>query len=191
MTLPFPERTWAAAIIMAAFTFVFLVHPTWNREPASPASEVLPVVVEIQGDVRHPDRYVLPGPKATLGEVLRAAGGVRSGAGERLSDDFLHQPVSNGMVIRVSRTGSGAHQFTMEPMSASMRLLLGIRLDVNEATFEELLSIPRMNPDVARAIVELRRERPLRNMEELARIPGVGPRTVERWRSFLWVRSER
>lgn len=184
-----PEKPWAAALLVAAFILALLAHRAWTRIPSLAPSTGLPVVVDIQGDVRHPDRYALPGPTASLSDALRAAGGPRASGRESLPEAIIHRVVPTGTIVRVRGTEAGTHDFTLEPMPASTRLLLGIPLDVNEASLDELLSIPRMKPDAAKAIVELRRERPWRDLQELRSIPGIGPRTVEKWQSFLVVRS--
>lgn len=186
-----PERSWAAALLVAAFILALLAHRAWTRIPSPAPWEGLPVVVDIQGDVRHPDRYALPGPTATLADALRAAGGLRTSGGKPLPAEVIRQPLPTGTIVRVRGSGADAPAFTLEPMPASTSVLLGIPLDVNEASLDELLSVPRMKPDAAKAIVELRRERPWRDLKELTSIPGIGPRTVERWQSFLVVRSRR
>lgn len=60
------------------------------------------------------------------------------------------------------------------------RLLEGRRLDLNRASAEELELLPRIGPTLARRIVEDRARRgPFRSVEELTRVRGIGPRTLE------------
>jgi competence ComEA-like helix-hairpin-helix protein len=49
------------------------------------------------------------------------------------------------------------------------------RVDLNTATLEELQRLPGVGPVAARRIVD---ERPFRSVEELARVPGFGPAKV-------------
>ncbi len=57
------------------------------------------------------------------------------------------------------------------------------RLNLNEATVEELEGLPGIGPARARAIVRWRDERGhFREFEELLEVPGIGPATLERLR---------
>ncbi|MHC4480689.1 MAG: ComEA family DNA-binding protein [Planctomycetota bacterium] len=54
------------------------------------------------------------------------------------------------------------------------------RLDVNTARDFELATLPRIGPKTARAIVEDReRNGPFGRLEDLTRVSGVGPATLE------------
>jgi competence ComEA-like helix-hairpin-helix protein len=78
---------------------------------------------------------------------------------------------------------------TVEGLPASLGLLLGIKLEVNQATAVELQALPRIGPGLAKRVVELRRRRgAFRSVEDLQRVKGIGPRTVERLRPFVSVR---
>jgi competence protein ComEA len=56
----------------------------------------------------------------------------------------------------------------------------GERIDPNTAPVEELARLPRVGPALARRIVEDReRNGPFRRADDLARVPGVGARLVE------------
>lgn len=70
-------------------------------------------------------------------------------------------------------------------MPAAPRLTLGEKLDVNRASADELMLVPQMKVDAAAAIVNRRRQSCWRSLAELEKIPGVGPKTVERWQLYL------
>lgn len=62
------------------------------------------------------------------------------------------------------------------------------RLNLNEASVEELESLPGIGPARARAIVRWREEQGLfRELEELLKVPGIGPATLERLRPLAGV----
>jgi competence ComEA-like helix-hairpin-helix protein len=57
----------------------------------------------------------------------------------------------------------------------------GERVDVDRAPDRELARLPRVSLALARRIVADRQERgPFRSLEGLDRVPGIGPRTLER-----------
>jgi competence ComEA-like helix-hairpin-helix protein len=53
-------------------------------------------------------------------------------------------------------------------------------VDVNRADEAALVTLPGIGPALARRIVEARRERPFRSLEDLTRVRGIGPATVAR-----------
>lgn len=58
-------------------------------------------------------------------------------------------------------------------------LLFGGRLDLNRASARALEALPSIGPNRARAIVAARRRDRFEGVSDLARIRGIGPRTVE------------
>jgi len=69
---------------------------------------------------------------------------------------------------------------------ARQALTAPVRLDVNTARPYELQLLPGIGEKTARAIVASREQQgPYRRLEELMRVPGIGPRTVERLRPHL------
>lgn len=63
-------------------------------------------------------------------------------------------------------------------------------IDLNEAARDELMRLPGIGEKTANAIIEFREERPFTSVEDLDRVPGIGPATIERIRPFLQVSRE-
>ena len=103
----------------------------------------------------------------------------------RLSDLTARLGVDrcDGRAVRAGelvRLGAGCH-VTAGPMPAMMRLTLGLPIDVNRASTDELRALPGIGPVLARRIVEHRRRHgPFLDVASLQRVRGIGPRTVER-----------
>jgi competence protein ComEA len=77
------------------------------------------------------------------------------------------------------------------PTPGARALLEGKPMDVNAATREELVLLPRVGPKLAERIEQDRREHgDFVRLEELSRVPGVGKRTVERLRGLLCAGEE-
>jgi competence ComEA-like helix-hairpin-helix protein len=72
---------------------------------------------------------------------------------------------------------------------AAATLLFGGRLDLNQATAEDLAALPGIGPERARRIVETRAERGGRfeRVSELLDVPGIGPKTLARLRAHVTV----
>ncbi len=64
--------------------------------------------------------------------------------------------------------------------AGALPLLFGGRLDLNRAPAHALEALPGIGPIRARAIVRARERRPFCALEELVRVPGIGPRSVAR-----------
>lgn len=59
-------------------------------------------------------------------------------------------------------------------------------VDVNQADWPELAQIPEIGETLARRIVESRRQQgPFADLDDLRRVRGIGPRTLERMRPYL------
>ncbi len=60
------------------------------------------------------------------------------------------------------------------------------RVDLNRATFEDLLRLPGIGPKRARQILRYRQSHgPFRRPEDLLAVPGIGPKTLERLRPYI------
>lgn len=60
-------------------------------------------------------------------------------------------------------------------------------VDLNRADTLALQALPGVGPALARRIVEARREAPFRTVEDLTRVRGIGPATLERLRALVTV----
>ena len=60
-------------------------------------------------------------------------------------------------------------------------------VNLNSASPEELRLIPGVGPARVRNILAYRRAHPFRTVDELARIKGIGRKTVRQWRQHLAV----
>lgn len=68
---------------------------------------------------------------------------------------------------------------------AAPPLLTGAPLDLNAAAARELAELPGVGAGTAAAIVA---GRPYASVDDLDRIPGVGPKTVAKLRAYVEVR---
>lgn len=60
------------------------------------------------------------------------------------------------------------------------------QVDINKAGWPELAELPRIGPTLAQRIVESRLEDgPFFDHDDLLRVPGIGPRTLEQMKKYL------
>lgn len=80
---------------------------------------------------------------------------------------------SHSVAVSCGGPGSG-------PVRGPARLLFGLPIDPNRADAETLEVLPGIGPSRAGAIVAGRESRPYRSVEDLQRVSGIGPVTVDR-----------
>lgn len=131
-----------------------------GEPPASPS-----VLVFVSGAVAHPGLYHLTA-SARIADALAAAGGLAPGADPgRLPNEA--GPVHDGRQINVPFLHAGSSRAAVS------------RLDLNEATADELRSVPGMPAGLPEAIVEHRRQwGPFASVSELGPDLGVDRATV-------------
>lgn len=79
----------------------------------------------------------------------------------------------------------GAPPPPARPPSVTLRRPVTGPVDPNTATVSELRSLPGIGPAIAARVVAARAERLFTDVDDLRRVRGIGPRTVERLRGRL------
>ncbi len=180
-----PRSQWAAITLLAIFISSILLVRLYRKD--LPPSDIppMPLTLAVAGDVKNPGVFLLAGPEVTVRQAVEAAGGLRGHLAGGACEGFDKALTRNGQLVRVACSGAGSAEILVEPMPAAARLTLGEKLEVNLASEEELMFVPQMKAGFAAAIVDRRRKQAWQNLDELEEIPGVGPKTVENWRSYL------
>lgn len=85
---------------------------------------------------------------------------------------------------RLRRTEDGACSLDEHPLDATVRLALGVPLDVNREPASGLEALPGVGPALARKIVQ---GRPYASLADLERVRGIGPKKRGALAPFLRV----
>jgi competence protein ComEA len=130
-----------------------------------PAPEVVhqDLVVVVHGEVARPGTYTLPWG-SRVGDLLAAAGGLTAAADPGLV--AAAAPLTDGRTVVV-------------PARHAPDGELG-RIDVNTASERLLTTLPGIGPVTARRLIE---GRPYHRLEDLLRVPGIGPARLEALRA--------
>ena len=144
------------------------------------------LAVHVAGQVRRPGLYRLPAG-SRVADAVEAAGGPAEGAW--LDGINLAAPLADGVQVYVP--GRDQADMGIPGGPGASRGFLGppLPLDLNRATAEQLEALPGIGPALAERIVAYRRQHgPFRRLEDLTRVSGVGPKTVEALRAYVTVR---
>jgi competence protein ComEA len=143
-------------------------------------------IAEAAGQVKRPGIYFFE-HNTSVKELLAAAGGLTT-AGS-IPNLILESPLPTGTRVDVSSSKEGMAIIKKDLMAARKRIVLGIPLDVNQATAEELALLPYVSPHQAAEIVRLReRKRRFERLEELLAVRGIDREDLKRLEYYLVVR---
>ena len=152
-----------------------------------------------------------------LNRALRADLRTIPGIGEKLADRIVEHRETNGSYASLDelRMVSGIGPATLTRLRAylrisSPRIVRGARpdtpaiqgpasvrkvttpttkIDLNRASAEQLRTLPGIGPTLTTRILDARRERPFRSVDDLRRVKGVGAKTLDKLRPFVEVGS--
>jgi len=116
-------------------------------------------------------------PYITVGEPQ----GVQTPSGSGESNDGSD---SRGREYRKKSRGTISER-PAERRSASQ--MLTQKVDLNTATEAELIRLPGIGPVLARRIIEYRQRHPFRNIEEIQRVKGIGPKKFAKLKPWITV----
>ena len=178
-----------------------VLHPPPTAVPTeapTPTATPAPLVVFVSGGVHRPGMYELPAG-ARVGDAVARAGGLVAEADPALVNQA--EPLFDGAQVHVplpqsprageassSGTGGPSAGLSGEPATADTgaagSTAGGGLVNVNTASLELLTTLPGIGPTKAAAIIA---ERPFNSVEELERVSGIGPKTVETLRPLVKV----
>jgi competence protein ComEA len=122
-------------------------------------------------------------PETSAREFLK-----KSGIGEFSAKDFR---LDDGMKITIG-SNSGRDDIIVSKIEADKRLALGMRLDINKTTEDELLLISGIGEVTAKKILDLRSKLGrFRNIEQLMEIKGIKEKKLARFRKYLYVEKQK
>jgi competence protein ComEA len=119
------------------------------------------------------------GPETTSGQLLKTAG-----IGEFLYPDFK---LNDGMKITINSV-SGKSDIVVTKIASAERLALGMPLDINQVTEDELLLIIGIGQATAEKILDLRSKLGrFRDIKQLMEIKGIKEKKLAEIRKYLYV----
>ena len=141
-------------------------------------------MVEVKGDVSKPGIYALDRAAATVGDAAAMAG-----CPWEVPAAVAPRKLISGQSLEVLRQETGI-AIRLGRMPGAALLACGLKLDLNSASLDELLLIPRMRAEIAASIIERRREKAWEKVDDLIEIRGVGPKTAQKLQAYLEISAD-
>lgn len=152
----------------------------FGSSPASPPDIPEKIYfVEVQGVVPRPGIYSFTRPP-NLAEVWTLAERPGQPAESK-------QALVSGSSISVGADGS----FNIGRMAGAQLMVLGLALDLNRATAEDLQAVPGIGPALARRIITYREGHgPFTRVEDLLEVKGIGEKSLAKIQHYLAIGSD-
>ncbi|PWK16013.1 ComEA family DNA-binding protein [Tumebacillus permanentifrigoris] len=175
-----------AGVLMAGSVYLYGGKPQVEQAPptattvADAAAKPEPgqaVRVHVKGEVNTPGVYQLPADSRVI-DAVQAAGGAKSDA----DTDKLNMAavLKDGGEVVVPKSGA-------EPVASAPKSSTG-KLNLNQATAEELDKLPGIGSTRAQAIVQYRdNEGRFLSIDDLKKVPGFGVKLIDQIRDKVTV----
>jgi competence protein ComEA len=135
------------------------------------------VVVHVAGAVRHPGVYTLRAG-SRVQDALRRAGGPRAGAAPDAINLAARLADGQQVVVPV-RVTAGTPAGAPATDAADPQATASGPVDLNTATADQLDQLDGVGPAIAAKIIAWRTEHGgFRSVDDLAQIPGIGPKRL-------------
>jgi DNA uptake protein ComE-like DNA-binding protein len=162
-----------ALVALAVFlTVIKMFIPLWGTSATLPEpfskKDIGTLTIALYMDGQERGVYFMP-PGATIADLMRAAGATRSP--EFDSEVDYHRLLTGDKVYLNSVASSPP---VIGRMSAAQSLALDLPVDINQASFDDLVLVPGIGESTAARIIALREAKGgLRSREELKELSGI------------------
>jgi competence ComEA-like helix-hairpin-helix protein len=139
-----------------------------------------PLVVKLSTHSCQGGIYYLPEETTLL--TLFSIAGVKHQ--DQFDQNVLARRLITGDAVAVKTDG----RLTLDQMNAAERIAVGLAIDLNRATVDELMLIPGIGESTALKIVHFRETSgPFKKVSDLTKISGIKEKILKRWERFFYL----
>lgn len=167
-----------AAVCLFSFISMRMDHRAVHIAHGDPSDGA--VVVKLSAGSGQGGIYYLPA-KTTLSALFNIAGVKHQ---DRFDQNMFARPLITGQTITVETH----ERLILDQMNAAERLALGLAIDLNRATVEELMLIDGIGESTAAGIVHFRETSgPFKKVSDLTKISGIKEKKLKRWERLFYL----
>jgi competence protein ComEA len=64
-------------------------------------------------------------------------------------------------------------------------------IDINNATFDQLINLPKIGPAIAKRIIDYRSKTPFERKTDIMKVSGIGSKTYDKIKDLIFVKDEK
>ncbi|MCB2203038.1 helix-hairpin-helix domain-containing protein [bacterium] len=205
MTKPWMQILFGALIgLLITGALLLIARPTQGQpitldpapsptatHPPSPTKTLKPIMVQIAGAIQEPGVFALS-KESRLSDLIDLAGGLSEAADiDRVNQaailrdgGYFYIPIEDETIPETANNAPGVS-------NSDGSATYNYPLDLNQASQDELESLPGIGPSKAADILSYREEHgPFTSLDDLVNVPGIGEVTVDALMEFLYVEGE-
>jgi competence protein ComEA len=172
-------------LLFSAVVYLVAVPPKGTPISLEPLSTPGPITVYIHGSVQQPGVYTLP-HISRLSDAVKAAGGMLDTADT--SSINLAQSLKEGENIRIPSKEDRVVVPAIQGNGTDEKSVSTSPININTATQADLETLPGIGVTRAKDIITHRETNgPFLTIDEIQKVPGIGPATFERLRPLISV----
>jgi len=171
-----------ALIILTVFLALncYRFYFSFNNE--TQIENLSPCLLEVKGEVPHPGLYYYA-YCPTINELLNASGKAPDEK-FRINQKSMAM-LSTGSSLWVQKTREGV-RVGLFPLEGKKKMLLGIPINLNTATSDDLSSLPGIGPHIADEVILFRKTRgTFSKIEDLKAVNGIGEKRLKKIKKYL------
>jgi len=162
-------------------TYSFPIWPFQSKQQGQ-CEPCKRIIIEVTGKVKHPGVYIFK-ETPSIEDAIYAAGGLLNGL--CLVPDLKHQVLKNGSHVLITEGEYAKAVLKILNISPRKRLILGLPVNINYVSPEDLALVPGINLGLARRIVTYReRHGSFKTWEDLLPVKGIGPKNLKRLKLY-------
>ncbi|HUN53879.1 MAG TPA: helix-hairpin-helix domain-containing protein [Smithella sp.] len=173
----------AVCLILAIIPFIIFGYRTLHKYKIPPLADQCDgcLAIEVFKGDQNTGVYFAP-PGTTANGLLKSAG-----IGGPINTDF---PLMTGMKL-ILNSASGDKDIVVAEMPAADRLSLGLPIDINRATEDDLLLIKGVGQATAQNILDFRKKiNRFKDIRQLMEIKGIKEKKLAELQKYLYVEKK-